>query len=120
MLIQTGQSIPLTTTTTSIYGQVMQQTEYHDVTSGFYATVRLNGDTATINLSSNHDRQSTAGRGVVDVQRTDTVVSARLGEWVTIGGVDDLESSQRRDVGRRITTRNTAQQSIRLMVERLD
>src|SRR5690606_4065912 len=44
VLIQTGQSIPLTTTTTSIYGQVMQQTEYHDVTSGFYATVRLNGD----------------------------------------------------------------------------
>lgn len=120
VLIQTGQSIPLTTTTTSIYGQVMQQTEYHDVTSGFYATVRLNGDTATINLSSNHDRQSTAGRGVVDVQRTDTVVSARLGEWVTIGGVDDLESGQRRDVGRQITTRNTAQQSIRLMVERLD
>src|SRR5690606_40581596 len=70
-----------------------------------------------LNLSSNHDRQSTAGGGVVDVQRTDTVVSARLGEWVTIGGVGDLESGQRRDVGRRITTRNTAQQSIRLMVE---
>src|SRR5690606_6468538 len=119
-LIQPGQSIPLTATTTSSCGLAMQQTEHHDVLPALCGPERLNGDTATIHLSSNHDRQSTAGRGVVDVQRTDTVVSARLGEWVTIGGVDDLESSQRRDVGRRITTRNTAQQSIRLMVERLD
>src|SRR5690606_6579000 len=95
VLIQTGQSIPLTTTTTSIYGQVMQQTEYHDVAPGVYATVRLHGGTATIDLSCTPDRQSTAGRGAVDVPRTDAVASARLGERVSIGGVDDRESSQR-------------------------
>src|SRR5690606_29371168 len=33
VLIQTGQSIPLTTSTTNVYGQVMRQTQYHDVTS---------------------------------------------------------------------------------------
>ncbi|SES30390.1 secretin N-terminal domain-containing protein [Halopseudomonas bauzanensis] len=119
VLIQTGQRIPLTSTTTNIYGQVINQTEYHDVTSGFYATVRLNGDLATITLSANNDRLHPAGKDVIDVQRTDTVVTARLGEWVTVGGVDDAESRQDRGLGRRTTTRSAQQQSIRLMVERL-
>ncbi|SDS31473.1 type II and III secretion system protein [Halopseudomonas litoralis] len=120
VLIQTGQRVPLTSTSTNIYGQVVNQTEYHDVTSGFYATVRLSGDVATISLSANNDRMHPAGNDVIDVQRTDTVVTARLGEWVTIGGFDDTESQRRRDIGRRTTTRSSQQQSVRLMIERLD
>ncbi|MFA5678201.1 MAG: secretin N-terminal domain-containing protein [Pseudomonas sp.] len=120
VLIQTGQSIPLTSSTTNVYGQVMRQTQYHDVTSGFYATVRLHGNQATIILSANNDRRSNAGHDVIDVQRTDTVVTAQLGEWVTIGGMDDLADDEVRDIGRRTTTRNAAQQSIRVMVERAD
>lgn len=120
VLIQTGQSIPLTTSSTNVYGQTLRQTQYHDVTSGFYATVRLHGDRATITLSANNDHLSAAGRDVIDVQRTDTVVTARLGEWVTVGGVDDFDDHQNRDLGRRITTRSAQQQSIRLMVERAD
>lgn len=119
VLIQTGQRVPLTSTTTDVYGQVINQTQYHDVTSGFYATVRLNGDIATITLSANNDRMNAGGRGIVDVQRTDTVVTARLGEWVTVGGVDDAGSGQERGIGRRTTTRSAQQQSVRLMVERL-
>lgn len=120
VLIQTGLSVPMTSTTTNAYGQVMRQTEYHDVTSGFYATVRLNGDRATITLSANNDRLRSSAGEVIDVQRTDTVVTARLGEWVTIGGVDDLDSGGTRDIGRRTTTHSAIQQSIRLMVERAD
>lgn len=120
VLIQTGQSIPLHTTSTNVYGQVMRQTQYHDVTAGFYATVRLHGDRATITLSANNNRLSSSARDVIDVQRTDTVVNARLGEWVTIGGVDDYDNSQDRDIGRRTTTRSAQQQSVRLMVERVD
>lgn len=120
VLIQTGQSIPLHTTSTNVYGQPMRQTQYHDVTSGFYATVRLHGDHATITLSANNNRLSSSDRDVIDVQRTDTVVNARLGEWVTIGGVDDYDDSQDQDIGRRTTTRSAQQQSVRLMVERAD
>lgn len=120
VLIQTGQSIPLNTTSTNVYGQVMRQTQYHDVTSGFYATVRLHGEHATITLSANNNQLSSSSRDIIDVQRTDTVVNARLGEWVTIGGVDDYDDSQDRDVGRRTTTHSARQQSVRLMVERAD
>ena len=120
VLIQTGQRIPLDSYSTNAYGQVMRQTEYHDATAGFYATVRLNGDRATITLSANNNRLSSFAPGVIDVQRTDTVVNVRLGEWVTIGGVDDYDDSQDRDIGRRTTTRSAQQQSVRLMVERAD
>lgn len=120
VLIQTGQRVPLTNTSTNIYGQVVNQTEYHDVTSGFYATVRLNGDLATISLSTNNDRMHAAGNEVIDVQQTDTVVTARLGEWVTIGGFDDTANQRSRDIGRRTTTRSSQQQSLRLMVERIN
>lgn len=120
VLIQTGQSIPLDTISTNVYGQVMRQTQYHDVTSGFYATVRLHGDRATITLSANNNRLNSSDRDVIDVQRTDTVVNARLGEWVTIGGVDDYDDSQDRDIARRITTRSAQQQSVRLMIERVN
>src|SRR5690606_12138135 len=118
VLIQTGQSIPVTTSSTNVYGQVMRQTQYHDVTSGFYATVRLQGDHATITLSANNDQLSSAGHEVIDVQRTNTVVTAPLGEWVTIGGLDDFDDSRSSDIGWRTTTRSAQQQSIRLMVER--
>ncbi len=123
VLIQTGQSVPLSSTTTNIYGQVVQQTDYRDVTSGFYATVRVNGDIATINISANNDQlQSRGHRGnqIIDVQRTDTVVTARLGEWVTIGGLDEGINAQDSDIGRRTTTRSSQQRSVQVKVERLD
>lgn len=120
VLIQTGQSVPLTTTSTNSYGQVVQQTDYRDVTSGFYATVRVNGDIATINISANNDRMRQRGNQVIEVQRTDTVVTARLGEWVTIGALDDGADNQSSDLGRRTTTRSSEQRSVRVKVERLD
>lgn len=119
VLIQTGHSIPLTSST-HVYGQVMRQTEYHDVTSGFYASVRLHGDHATITLSANNNHLSPSGGNIVELQRADTVVTTRLGEWVSIGGVDDLDDQQDRRIGRRTTTRNASEQSIRLMVERVN
>lgn len=123
VLIQTGQSVPLTSTTTNIYGQVVQQTDYRDVTSGFYATVRINGDIATISISANNDQLQSNGRRhtpSLDIQRTDTVVSARLGEWVSIGGLDNSAKAQDQDIGRRSTTRSSQQRSVQLKVEQLD
>lgn len=120
VLIQQGQSVPITSTTTNVYGQVMEQTQYRDVTQGFYATVRLNGDFANITLSSNNDRVNASDSRLIDVQRSDTVLTARLGEWVSVGGIDDGSTGEDRGIGRRTRTRSADQNSIRLMVERLD
>jgi len=119
VLIQSGQSVPLTTTTTDAYGRVVQQTQYRNVTQGFYATVRLNGNLATITLSANNDRLNRNNNEVIDVQQTDTVVTGRVGEWITVGGLGDTARSNDGDIGRRLSTRSSDQGSIRLMVERL-
>jgi hypothetical protein len=119
VLIQSGQSVPLTTTTTDVYGRVIEQTQYRNVTQGFYATVRLNGNQATITLSANNDRLNRNDNRIIDVQQADTVVTGLVGEWITIGGLGDTERNNDRDIGRRFATRSQNEGSIRLMVERL-
>lgn len=120
VLIHSGQSIPLRSTATNAWGQTVEQTTYRDAVTGFYATVRLNGNIATITLSTRDDRVNPANPQVIDIQRAESVVSAPLGEWITFGELGDLENTQNRDIGRRTTTRRADQQSIRIMVERLD
>ena len=58
--------------------------------------------------------------GVIDVQSTDTRVSGRLGEWITLGGVSEQTSSSGSDVLRRHTTQGREDMSLRLKVEALD
>ena len=120
VMIQRGNSVPITTTTTNAYGQVVQQTQYRDVAQGFYATVRLSGDMATIYLSANNDQINRNDKRVIDVQRADTVVTARLGEWVTLGGIGDAEADEASDIGRRISTQRSDQGTLRLKVERIN
>jgi hypothetical protein len=120
VLIQTGQSIPLRSTTINAWGHPVEQTTYRDALSGFYATVRLSGDIATITINTRDDRVNAGNNNVIDLQRTESVVSAPLGQWVTIGQIDDLDSIRGADLNRRMTTRRQGQQTIRLMVERLD
>ncbi|SDS27262.1 hypothetical protein SAMN05216421_1219 [Halopseudomonas xinjiangensis] len=120
VMIQRGSSVPVTTTTSNAYGQVLQQTEYRDVAEGFYATVRINGNLATIYLNANNDRVNRSDNRIIDIQRADTVVTAPLGEWVTVAGIDDSESINDTGIGKRISTRGTNQSSLRLKVERLD
>lgn len=117
VLIQTGQSVPLDSTTTDAYGRVIENTEYRDVTQGFYATVRLNGDLATITLSANNDSLSRSDNRVIDVQQTDTVVTARLGQWVTVASVGDSGVDSGTDIGRRISTRSQNDTSVRLKID---
>lgn len=120
VLIQTGQSVPLRTTTINAWGQPVEQTSYRDALSGFYATVRLSGNIATITLNTRDDRVNAADSSIIDLQRTESVLSAPLGQWVTVGQIGDVESGRDGDLGRRTTTRRHDQQTIRLMVERLD
>tara|TARA_R110002020_G_scaffold157134_6_gene339615 strand:- start:79 stop:900 length:822 start_codon:yes stop_codon:yes gene_type:complete len=120
VLIQTGQSVPLQPYTTDAYGRVIEGTQYRNVTQGFYATVRLNGEMATITLSANNDSVNRSDNRVIDVQQTETVVTARLGEWVTVGGIGDSARSSGSDIGRSTSTRSQNDSSIRLRIERMN
>lgn len=119
-LIQVGQSVPLTSTSTGPYGQVYQNTQYRNVTQGFYVTASLTGDIVHVSINSNNDRLNRANPDVIDVQSTDTRVSGRLGEWITLGGIS--EQSQGDDNGflRRHSTQGANDMSMRIKVDALD
>ncbi|MGP0172577.1 secretin N-terminal domain-containing protein [Pseudomonas sp. NCHU5208] len=119
-LIQVGQSVPLTSTRTGPYGQVYQDTQYRDVTRGFYVTASLSGELVHVSISSQRDRLSNSRPGTIDVQSTDTRVSGRLGEWMTLGGVSEQSSSSDSDVLRRYSTQGREDMSLRIKVEALD
>lgn len=92
-LIQVGQSVPITSSGYGPYGQVHNQTQYRDVTRGFYVTASLSGDRVHVSISSNRDRLSQSHPGVIDIQEADTRVSGRLGEWIPFGGSTEQYSS---------------------------
>lgn len=119
-LIQVGQSVPLRSTSTDPYGQVYSSTEYRDVTRGFYVTASLTGEIVHIKISSNHDRLSESQRGVIDIQSTDTRVSGRLGEWISIGAVNQQSQAEQGGFLRQHSTQGREDMTLRVKVEIAD
>jgi len=60
-------------------------TTYRGVTSGFYVLPRLSGDQVILEISP--QRATLGEQGRIDTQGASTRVSARLGEWIELGGV---------------------------------
>lgn len=119
-LIQVGQSVPLTTSSVGPYGQVYNNTQYRNVTQGFYVTASLTGNIVHLNVSSNNDRMSNSRPGVIDVQSSDTRVSGRLGEWINLGGISQQNQSNDRDILRRHATQGSNDMNMRIKVDALD
>lgn len=119
-LIQVGQSVPLTTQGSDGYGQTYQQTQYRDVLRGFYATATVHGDRVQITISSTRDRLAQGRSNVVEIQNTDTRVSGRVGEWITLGGIDESANSAQSGTLRRYSTQGSQNLSMRLKVDVLD
>ncbi len=119
-LIQVGQSVPITSTATGPYGQIYSQTEYRNVNRGFYVTATLTGNLVHVTISSSNDRLSQSHPGVIDTQSTDTRVSGKLGEWITLGGVSEQNQADQHGFVRRYSTQGRDDTSLRLKVETLD
>lgn len=85
--IAIGQSVPLANrgfAGNPYYGNWVDSIEYRDVGTGFYVTPRLNGDTVNVAVSPYTEKLRSGGR--IDFNRTDAVVSGRLGEWLPLSG----------------------------------
>jgi len=90
-LIRIGQSVPVRSRSviqTPQGAQISESVEYRDADTGFRVRPRVNGDQVTLEISSRHDALADPNSQTFNVQRVDTVVSGRLGEWMEIGGVD--------------------------------
>lgn len=91
--IAIGESIPLQAGSVG----TRETVEYHDVVTGFYATPRVNGDRVTVALATSSDSVRDRESGTTRIQRADTIVSGKLGEWLEVGSVS--RAADGRDTG---------------------
>lgn len=87
--ITTGESVPIHDQTTLITRHGLHQqttTRYRDLVGGFYVVPRLNGTLVSLEIAPQLDRPGNI-QGHYDIQRAHTVVSGKLGEWISVGGV---------------------------------
>jgi hypothetical protein len=105
----------------TVNGQVRERrvTRMHDASSGFYVVPRLSGEHVTLEIHQRNDRPG-MHRGVIDTQRADTVVRGRLGEWISLGGINTTSNSSQGGLGRSHAMRGSATGQIGVRVECLD
>jgi type II secretory pathway component HofQ len=93
--IATGASVPMVTAVAAGAGRHRWAgvvTEYRDLTDGFLVTPRITPDGVVLNIEQ---RAEQLRNGAIDRQTLTTQISARLGEWIQLGGVDELSVSSR-------------------------
>jgi Bacterial type II/III secretion system short domain len=108
--IAVGRQVPVTSTrVTPGWGgpAVTQSTTFRDVSTGFYAITRVNGDMVTLSISPRQQSYDRNRGGAIHTAGADSTVSARLGEWVELGAV--RESGSGADSGLLVWGRRTAQ-----------
>ncbi|PBP88722.1 secretin [Pseudomonas syringae] len=119
-LIQVGQSVPLTSSSTDAYGYSRSDTEYRNVTQGFYVTASVTGDTVHLSISTNHDRMSQERPDAIKVQSTDSQVSGRLGEWITLASNSNESVADQSGLAQRYSTQGRDDMILRVKVETLE
>jgi hypothetical protein len=119
-LVQMGQSVPLTSSQNDPYGYSQSATTYRDVTQGFYVTARLTGDIVHLSISTHNDRLNPGRADVVDIQSTDTNVSGRLGQWITLAAASEQSQFGRSSQTRQYSTQGRNDMTLRVRVDTLD
>lgn len=89
--IQTGQSRPYRQgeVTRTPHGgvSVYQGVGFQEANSGFYVIPRVTGDRVILEINPHEASFARGTRGVINSRSAQTTVSAKLGEWMTVGGV---------------------------------
>jgi len=124
--IRVGQSVPVRerqVRRTVVGGQVVEQvvdsTQYRDVSTGFYVLPRVSGERVTMDVSPQRETLSREIRGGVNVQRVVTTVSGRLGEWMEIAGIAQDSSGQQSVLLGRSSMGSTETRRVLIKVEEM-
>jgi type II secretory pathway component GspD/PulD (secretin) len=111
--ISVGQEIPYTSywvNLTQRYASIAQNTEWHEVGTGFVVSPRQIGEMVDIEVTPRLSHPG--GNGVIDFTELSTHVRAQPGEWVDLGGM----LGRRDEVSRAILSGCTAT-GLRIKVE---
>lgn len=93
--IRIGQSLPYAARNVYIHPHgttIVDGTQYVDVITGFEVLPRIVGDRVSLRVWP--QKNSPGPRGSINVQDADTVLSARLGEWIELGGANAAEARE--------------------------
>jgi len=120
--IATGEAVPVPEQTTVINNNTLHQqitTRYKNVSSGFYVVPRINGARVTLEISPQMNRPGDI-QGRYDIQQAHTIVSGRLGEWISIGGVSQSSVEKGHDLLKNSRTTNRDDRTMELLVEEIN
>ena len=104
-----------------MYGRPYERrvTQLHDASSGFYVVPRVHGEHVTLEIQQRDDRPGRR-RGFINTQSADTAVRGRLGEWISLGGINTTADNSQKGLGRSIASQGSNAQQIEVLVECLD
>ena len=95
--------------------EVARGSVYQEADTGFSVTPWLSGDFVTLEIRTRGDRIDDAGR--VDYQQLKATVNGRLGEWISLGGLDRTETTSDRGLLSRSSARFAELRNVSLKVE---
>ncbi len=120
--IHVGTSVPVPlhqVVLTPTGAMVSDTVVYRDIGSGFYAEPSLSGGNVTLEISTANDTPADQGAGSANVQRISTTLSARLGEWMEIGGATQEQNAEQAGTLRYSTRASTDARRVLLKVDEL-
>ena len=110
--IASGQSVPIVTAVAVGAGRrpwTAASLEYRNLSSGALVRPRLAGDRVTIDVSQHTEANNGRDSGQITSQSIETQAAGRVGEWIRLGGVEEVRSSRERAPGgRQYTTASDA------------
>ncbi len=118
--IQAGESRPVRerqVIETPTGTRVIETTQYVDAGTGFYVRPQVSGERVTLSIRTARDRFAGDRRGSIETQSLSTQVSARLGEWVEIGGTAEQGSRSSSGILQRGSTSVDERRAVFLKVE---
>lgn len=121
--INTGEAFPVPTQSGYLVnGQpvVTQGIEYQQLSSGFYALARTNGDDVTVDISPQREVLDPHGSGRIQTTSLVTTVRGRLGEWLELGGTSQQRTQQGGGLLRSTRGKDDTQQTLWLRVEAVE
>lgn len=118
--IRVGQSLPYVQRFLVFAGNRVtygQGTQFLNVTTGFDVLPRLNGDRVELEIAPRLSFVGNGGIQDVRFQELGTTVSARLGEWVDLGGTTSDRDEISRAIFETASTQSGERRTVRLKVE---
>ncbi|BAN35786.1 NolW domain-containing protein [Sulfuricella denitrificans skB26] len=118
--IRVGQSLPYVQRFLVFAGNRVaygQDTQFLNVTTGFDVLPRLNGDRVELEIAPRLSFVGNGGIQDVRFQELRTTVSAKLGEWVELGGMTSGRDEVSRAILETASTQSGERRTVRLKVE---